>query len=215
VSLRHAVGAAQGSELAFLTRFHRVRRVCHPPAVLPAHIPPCNHSRTPIAASVRIVSHTRLRTCVSPASFPGEQFDAIFLLGEAADSAAPAHQVILQLPTRVARLTASTRRVGRVGTCTPLTHPARELAACARARASLSSSAAASSSIFHRRRGCTFHGRWRGRPAHTSSHYLAVARVRANAVDRRVPPVMAQGGAGMWRRAGALFVCTATTRLAK
>ena len=70
------------------------------------------------------------------------------------------------------------------------------------------------SRICYRRRAEGFHGRWRGRPAHASSHELAVASVSANAVDRWVPPVTAQGGAGMWRRAAALFARTTTVRLA-
>ena len=56
-------------------------------------------------------------------SLPQEQTDARSSQGEAADGAAPAYRVILQLPLRVRRLSRSARRSSRVDRCGPHVGP--------------------------------------------------------------------------------------------
>ena len=129
-------------------------------------------------------------TCASFVSLPQERIGARFSQGEAADGAAPAYRVILQLPQQHWRLSRSARRSRRVDRCGLPTRPRVEWPRLARSRLARRFGGR----VFRRCCGPALGGRWRGRLASARGHWLAAARARAIAVGRLA--------ACAWRAAG-------------
>ena len=134
-------------------------------------------------------------------SLPQEQTDARSSQGEAADGAAPAYRVILQLPLRVRRLSRSARRSSRVDRCGPHVGPRVD-------RPRLGLLAARSAALLRRcccrLCGPALCGRWQSRLARARARRGASARAHAIALDRRVPPATAHGTGGLWSAACAI-----------